>query len=249
MQIVIASDGSTDKTANIARHYAELFPGRVRLFDYPVRRGKATVLNDSLPQLDNEIVVLSDANTFFEPNAVRNLVRWFADPTIGVVCGQLRLIDPRTGHNVDSLYWRYENFLKTCEGKLGALLGANGAIYAIRRSRFVPIPTDTIIDDFVLPLLIRLRHGQRIVYDREAIAEEETPADVGALADGTVVEFTHPLCTECIRLEGELREQGRRVLTVDVSKKPDLARKYGVAVVPVAVRVSADGTVVGRLAG
>lgn len=81
------------------------------------------------------------------------------------------------------------------------------------------------------------------------LLERVDSADVGALADGAVVEFTHPLCTECRRLEEDLRGQGRLVVTVDVSKRPELARKYGVAVVPVAVRVSADGTVLERIAG
>jgi cellulose synthase/poly-beta-1,6-N-acetylglucosamine synthase-like glycosyltransferase len=180
LEIVVASDGSTDRTASIVRDFAGRFPGRVRLLDYPVRRGKATVLNESIPPLPSEIIVLSDANTFFEPPAITRLVRWFDDPQVGVVCGKLLLVDPRSGKNVDSLYWRYENFLKACEGRLGALLGSNGAIYALRRESYVPIAGDTIIDDFMIPLLIRLRHGLQTVYDAEAIANEETPADVSA---------------------------------------------------------------------
>jgi cellulose synthase/poly-beta-1,6-N-acetylglucosamine synthase-like glycosyltransferase len=73
------------------------------------------------------------------------------------------------------MYWRYENFLKECEARLGALLGANGAVYAIRRDAYVPIPGDTIIDDFVIPLLMKLRTKGTLVYDAEAIAREETP--------------------------------------------------------------------------
>jgi cellulose synthase/poly-beta-1,6-N-acetylglucosamine synthase-like glycosyltransferase len=94
------------------------------------------------------------------------------------VCGKLDLVDPATGGNVDSLYWRYENFLKQHEDRLGALLGANGAVYAIRRSQYVPIPADTIIDDFVLPLGMKLRYGGEIIYDEQAIATEETPPHV-----------------------------------------------------------------------
>jgi cellulose synthase/poly-beta-1,6-N-acetylglucosamine synthase-like glycosyltransferase len=90
------------------------------------------------------------------------------------------LTDPETGYNVDSLYWRYETFLKKCEGRLGALLGANGAIYAMRRDLYTPIPVNTIVDDFVIPLRAKLRTGCRIVYDCEAVASEETPAQVGA---------------------------------------------------------------------
>ncbi len=178
LQTVIASDGSTDATATIVEQYATRYPGRVRLLNYTERRGKATALNTSMPQLGSEIVVLSDANTMFATSAVKNLARWFKDPSVGVVCGKLVLVDAESGKNVDGAYWRYENFLKECEGRLGALLGANGAIYAIRRSEYVPIPTDTIIDDFVIPLLSKLRFRKQLLYDIEAIATEETAPDI-----------------------------------------------------------------------
>jgi cellulose synthase/poly-beta-1,6-N-acetylglucosamine synthase-like glycosyltransferase len=143
-----------------------------------VRRGKATVLNDSIPRLTGEIVILSDANTLTDPDAARKLARWFTDRTVGVVCGRLILTDPETGSNADGLYWKYETFLKRCESRLGALLGANGGIYAIRRSCFTPIPPNTIVDDFVLPLQAKLRTSCSIVYDAEAVAHEETPPNI-----------------------------------------------------------------------
>ena len=180
LEIVIASDGSADRTTEIVREYEARYPGRVKLIDYPRRRGKATVLNDTLPTLAGEIVVLSDANTMFASDAISNLVRWFSDDKVGVVCGKLVLVDSSSGKNVDGIYWSYETFIKECEGRLGALLGSNGAIYALRRQHFVPIPTDTIIDDFVIPLLVKLRYGKRIVYDVDAVATEETAPDVRA---------------------------------------------------------------------
>lgn len=178
LDTVIASDGSTDQTCTIVRRYAETYPGRIRLLEYSERRGKSTVLNTALQELRSELVIFSDANTMFDTNAVLNLTRWFQDVSIGVVCGQLHLQDVATGKNVDGLYWRYENFLKDCEGRLGALLGANGAIYAMRRTAFVPIPGDTIVDDFVIPLLSKLRFKHRIIYDKEAIAVEDTAPDI-----------------------------------------------------------------------
>jgi cellulose synthase/poly-beta-1,6-N-acetylglucosamine synthase-like glycosyltransferase len=177
LQIVVASDGSDDDTAAIVRRFADR---GVVVLDYPERRGKATVLNDAMGEVTGEIVLLSDANTCTANTAVRKLVRWFRDPDVGVVCGRLVLTDPATGYNVDSLYWRYETFLKKCEGRLGALLGANGAIYAMRRELYTPIPGNTIVDDFVIPLRAKLRTGCRIVYDCEAVACEETPPNVGA---------------------------------------------------------------------
>src|SRR5207244_11740611 len=123
--------------------------------------------------------LVSDANTFIEPGAPKRLARWFDDASIGAVCGRLVLVDPASGRNVDGLYWRYETFLKLCESRLDALLGANGAIYAIRRGAFIPIPPETAVDDFVIPLLSRLEWDNRLVYDADAVAREETPAEIG----------------------------------------------------------------------
>jgi len=172
LEIVIASDGSTDQTNAIVKRNGD---PRVRLLDYPTRQGKAAVLNAAFRELRGEVVVLSDANTNMDPAAVRKLVRWFRLPHVGVVCGRLVLTDPVTGTNVDGLYWKYETFLKNCESRLGALLGANGAIYAIRRDLYAGIRRNTLIDDFVIPLLTQLRTGCSIEYDAEALAYEETP--------------------------------------------------------------------------
>jgi cellulose synthase/poly-beta-1,6-N-acetylglucosamine synthase-like glycosyltransferase len=176
-EIVIGSDGSTDRTAEIVSRYAS---DGVRLLDYKERRGKAAVLNASIREVRGDVVLLSDANTEIDARAVRSLARWFADPDVGTVCGTLVIVDPVTGRNADGLYWKYETFLKRCESRLGALLGSNGAIYAIRRDRYVPIRNDTIVDDFVIPLLSHLAHGSRILYDSEAVAREESAPDVRA---------------------------------------------------------------------
>jgi cellulose synthase/poly-beta-1,6-N-acetylglucosamine synthase-like glycosyltransferase len=177
LEIVVSSDGSTDTTVEVVRRHADR---GVRLQEFTRRRGKAAVLNASVPELQGEIILFSDANTQVDPGAVRKLVRWFRDPGVGAVCGRLVLADPRTGKNVDSLYWKYETFLKQCEGRLGALLGANGAIYAIRKAAFTPIPDGTILDDFAIPLVAKLRTGCLIVYDSEAVAREETPPELAA---------------------------------------------------------------------
>lgn len=176
-QVVVASDGSSDATAEIVSRFA----GRgVRLLDYKLRRGKSSVLNAAMQELDTELALLSDANTHFDPDAPRKLARWFADPSIGTVCGRLVLTDPATGANADGMYWKYETFLKKCESRLGALLGSNGAIYAIRRADYLPIPGSTIVDDFVIPLLAKLKTDRRIIYDSEAVAREETAESVAA---------------------------------------------------------------------
>lgn len=177
LEVVIASDGSDDRTTQIVQRYVS---EGIRLLDFPLRRGKATVLNDAVKEVRGAIVLLSDANTHTHADAARKLVRWFADPKIGAVCGKLILTDPASGENADGIYWKYETFLKRNESRLGALLGSNGAIYAIRREQLQPIPSNTIIDDFVIPLLAKQRTGCRIVFDDQAIAREETAPDVGS---------------------------------------------------------------------
>jgi cellulose synthase/poly-beta-1,6-N-acetylglucosamine synthase-like glycosyltransferase len=175
-EAVIASDGSRDRTADEVRPHTT--DSRLKLLDFAQNRGKATVLNTVLPTVSGDVVLLSDANTEIEPAALRKIVRWFQDPNIGIVCGRLVLTDPAGGTNVDGMYWKYETFLKKCEGRLGALLGANGAIYAIRRDLFVPIPTNTTVDDFVIPLLAKMRSGCAIVYEGDALAHEQTRPDI-----------------------------------------------------------------------
>ena len=176
-EIVVGSDGSVDGTAEVVGRFA----GRgVRLLDFAERQGKAAVLNRAMPTLSGEIVLLSDANTLIAPDAARKLVRWFARPDVCCVCGKLVLTDPATGKNSDGLYWKYETFIKRSEARLGALLGANGAIYALRRDHYEPLPSGTIIDDFVIPLLSLLRRGGLIFYEPGAVASEESAPDVAA---------------------------------------------------------------------
>lgn len=174
LDIVVASDGSDDATVEICRRYED----RLRCWALTRRQGKAAALNAVIPHLEGELLVLSDANTLMEPAAIGHLARWFADPSIGAVCGRLVLRDAPNGANADSLYWRYETFLKLSEGRLGALLGANGAIYALRRELFQPLPQGAVLDDFLIPLLLKLRTGRRIAFDPQAVAFEETAPDL-----------------------------------------------------------------------
>ena len=116
LEVVVASDGSTDRTTEIVSACSD---PRVRLLHSPLRRGKARVLNAALKAVRGDIVLLTDANTFIESNALRQIVPWFADSATGVVCGRLVLTDGASGANSDGLYWRYETFMKECEGRLG----------------------------------------------------------------------------------------------------------------------------------
>ena len=170
LSIYIGSDGSDDKTCELIESLAH---PKVRLFAFKERRGKVAVINDLIQAAEEELIVMTDANTDFHPLATRHLVRHFTIDEIGAVCGELKLLEVGESNNKDSLYWRYEQFLKHHEGVLGGLLGANGGIYAFRKSLYKPLPTDTIVDDFTIVMRIAL-DGYKVVYDIEASATEET---------------------------------------------------------------------------
>lgn len=175
LEILVGSDGSTDGTAAIV---ASRQSGRVRLLDFSVNRGKASVLNDLLAQARGEITVFTDANTVFEHGAVSALVRPFADPGVGAVCGELLLV-PRAGagSNRDHQYWNVERRLKAFESAVGGLLGANGGVYAIRTRLYQPLLPTTICDDFVVAMNVA-QGGHRLVYEPAAVASEVAPGDM-----------------------------------------------------------------------
>lgn len=173
LTMYVASDGSRDRTGSIL---AERCGPRVHAFNFEHNRGKATVLNELVAETSAPILVFSDANTLFDNDAVARLVARFADPQVGAVCGELKLL-ASGGSNQDSLYWRIEQFLKRSEARLGGLLGANGGIYAVRRELFRPIAPDTIVDDFCIAMTIAAE-GRTLVYAPEAVAFEATPDDV-----------------------------------------------------------------------
>lgn len=175
-EVLIGCDGNEDLTGELVAGFGD---SRVRLCQYKERRGKPSVLNDTVLEARGEIIAFSDANTFWERDALKRLVRHFRDSQVGGVCGQLRLTDPHTGENVDGMYWKYENMLKRWEGQLGALLGVNGAIYAIRKELWQPIPANSIVDDFLIGMRLYL-DGRKLIFDETAVANEESAPTIGA---------------------------------------------------------------------
>ena len=173
VSIYIGSDGSRDETASILASFQD---PRLNVFAFSENRGKARVLNDLVSRTSAPVLVFSDANTFFDQRALKQLVRHFGDERVGGVSGELRLTGVG-GDNQDSLYWRVEQLLKFFEARIHGLLGANGAIYAIRRSLWLPLRGDTICDDFCVAMSVAAS-GHRLVYDPSAWADEETPASI-----------------------------------------------------------------------
>jgi cellulose synthase/poly-beta-1,6-N-acetylglucosamine synthase-like glycosyltransferase len=169
LKIAIASDGSTDRTNEIVRRYCS---DRLALFEYPERRGKVSAINETVSKLQTEIIVFSDANTMYNKDAIRKLVRHFNDPSVGSVSADVILRNEETIFgSSESLYYRYERWIQKKESEVGSIIGADGGMYAIRRSLFVPPSPNIIIDDFVISMNVAV-NGYRIVYDQEAIGYE-----------------------------------------------------------------------------
>ena len=168
IEILIGSDHSDDGTDDIIRGFPD---ARVRFVAAPQRRGKTLMLNDLVAQAQNEIVVFTDARQVLDKDAVRQLVNNFADPCVGCVSGELVFFQSQgsaTGRGV-SLYWRYEKFIRACESRIHSMLGATGAIYAIRRELFTPLPAPVVLDDMFIPFQI-IRKKFRAVFDGTAKA-------------------------------------------------------------------------------
>lgn len=180
IEILVGSDNSNDKTNEILTKLKEEIP-QLKIFIFNYRQGKAGVINFLVEKANNDILIFTDANTEFDKSALKNLVRHFNEPEVGGVSGKLILIDEldhlKSGVEEKS-YWEYETFIKTAEGKLGILIGANGGIFAIRRELFEKIHLDKpVTDDFFISLNV-LKKGFKFLYDPEAIAYEEVAKDI-----------------------------------------------------------------------
>jgi cellulose synthase/poly-beta-1,6-N-acetylglucosamine synthase-like glycosyltransferase len=173
LRIVVASDGSTDRTNEIVRELAAR-SGNVELVECE-RAGKATAQNAAVAQSSVEIIAFSDANSRWEPDALRLLVRSFGDPDVGYVCGQLRLESP-DGANQEGVYWRYELWQRESESAVGSITAGNGAIYAVRRSDYLGYDDPRIGHDFGLPFRL-VQKGRRAVYDPDAVAWEKPASE------------------------------------------------------------------------
>lgn len=169
LEFFVGLDAPSDSTPALLR---AMQVDRLRCFHFQDRRGKLGVLKALAQQTSAEILVITDANTRLEPQCIGNLVRHFADPRVGAVSGEeSRVAAPGTDPSAEGSYWRYESALKLLENRLNCTLGGNGSVLAVRRSLFHP-RKQTIIEDFQIPLEIRLK-GYRVVYDPEAVATEE----------------------------------------------------------------------------
>ena len=173
IEILIGSDNSSDNTDEIIKKFNQ---DNVHLFSFSIRRGKASVLNDLIPKAKGEIIIFSDANTFYRFNTVQELVQNFSMKNVGAVCGEL-ILKPgliNTSGKEENIYWTYENALKKMESMIKTIAGATGAVYAIRKNLFVSLPINkAVMDDFLIPLEV-IKKGYAIKYNPLAIAYENS---------------------------------------------------------------------------
>jgi cellulose synthase/poly-beta-1,6-N-acetylglucosamine synthase-like glycosyltransferase len=177
VEVLVASDGSDDGTDTIVRDYAGY---GVRLLSYP-RQGKVPTLNAAVPHATGEIVLFSDANSMYDRDAIRCIVQPFADPSVGGVAGNQVYARGADGHAAgygERLYWSFDRFLKSLQTRAGNVISSTGAIHAIRRELFQPVPPG-VSDDFVISTRVVLQR-KRLVFEPGAIAYESIAASDGA---------------------------------------------------------------------
>jgi len=167
LDIVVACDGCRDDTAACARALGD---ARIRVLEFAERRGKAACLNDAVAEARGEVLLMTDVRQRLEPDALRQLVANLGDAQVGAVGGQLRLFDAHTGfaRGIDA-YWRYETLIRASESRSGSVIGVSGALYAMRRALFRPLPAGTVLDDVLVPMQVAAA-GLRVVYEPAAVA-------------------------------------------------------------------------------
>jgi cellulose synthase/poly-beta-1,6-N-acetylglucosamine synthase-like glycosyltransferase len=171
LEIIVTSDGSDDKTGTIVAQYETR---GVRLLSLP-RRGKIYALKDAVASATGEVLVFSDANSIYKRDALRMLVRNFADPEVGGVCGNQIYLKAKKADATsqgEGMYWSFDKWLKRMESLTGSIVSAHGAIYAIRRELYQPPASAAVTDDFAISTAV-IAQGYRLVFESEAIAYEE----------------------------------------------------------------------------
>ena len=174
LEVLIGLDGLNDSTNNIVNKLSTDFHN-LKLIIFKNRRGKKAVINDLVKKTSGEILIFSDSNTYFQKDAIINLVKFYTDERVGGVCGKLDLSSSDLGfdrRNKEELYWSYESWIKNIEGNLGILIGANGGIYSIRKSLYIPMPENIpVVDDLFISLKV-LEQGKDFIYSKDAVAKE-----------------------------------------------------------------------------
>lgn len=185
LEVIVASDGSTDRTEEIVARLERDHPDHVRLLRLP-RQGKAAAIDAAARAARGEVIVLTDANALLATGALHHLVAPFADPEVGGVCGRKRLRSSHPNEGAaeavergEGLYWRYDQWVKAQESRAGCVFAADGALYALRRELYVPMADPAQADDIAISARVVLQ-GWRLVWAPEAVVWEEAPEEGAA---------------------------------------------------------------------
>lgn len=174
LEIVVVSDASTDNTTDILNPY---IAKGIKIFVNERNEGKNVLINKYVQKTMGDIIVFTDANSMFSADSINNIVRWFSNPRIGCVGGRLVYQKGKSSTaKGEGFYFKYENLIRKLEGRKGHMVGANGAIYAIRRELFIPVPSH-VPNDFFHPLSV-LKRDYFSVFDENAVAFEK-PTESG----------------------------------------------------------------------
>ena len=174
LQLLFITDGSSDKTPELISKYDE-----IKLMHTAARSGKIQAIHRAMHEVHSEVVVFTDANTFLNKEALMLIARHYADPTIGAVSGEKRVMQDELSDATagEGFYWKYESTLKKWDSELYSVVGAAGELFSVRRSLYKPVESDTILDDFMISMLIA-QQGYRIVYEPTAYASESSSDNI-----------------------------------------------------------------------
>lgn len=175
LNLVFITDGSSDDTPNIIAQYPQ-----IQLLHQPQRAGKIAAIHRAMDYVHTDAVVFTDANTFLNKDALIKICRHYADETVGAVAGEKRVhFDESADASAagEGFYWKYESALKKWDSELYSVVGAAGELFSVRRSLYQPVPADTVLDDFMISMLIA-KKGYRIVYEPESYATETASENV-----------------------------------------------------------------------
>ncbi|MBA3828324.1 MAG: glycosyltransferase family 2 protein [Taibaiella sp.] len=174
LHFLFTTDGSNDNSPEIIAKYPQ-----IKMLHSPERRGKMHAMHRAMSQVHTEVVVFTDANTFLNNEAIINIARHYSDKKVGAVSGEKRVLvsDVSDATAGEGFYWKYESALKKWDSELYSVMGAAGELFSVRRELYEAVPADTILDDFMISMLI-VQKGYRIVYEPDAYATESSSANV-----------------------------------------------------------------------
>ena len=180
IEVVVVSDGSTDKTVSLVNQFKESNNLKLKILELKPNQGKPNALNTAVKVAEGDVLVFTDARQVFDVNVISELVSNFVDPRIGCVSGELFFKQSHDSniHQEMGLYWKYEKYIRKSESVLGSVVGVTGAIYAMRKELYKAIPVNTLIDDVLIPMNVVMQ-GYRVLFDEKAMAYDVVSNDAG----------------------------------------------------------------------